>query len=759
MKKLFKSFLAAGILALSACTAEDPQQLAQASPETAPEAVSELAYQSGTLYVKVSSDITTATKASGYDELAASLGVASIERMFPDAGKWEARHKKYGLDKWYIVTYDPDVPRTKAEKDFSSLGGIEEVSTPLQVELHSTDYFNDPYYYQQWAYYNDAQYSRFKKGMDINVVPVWEEFTTGSKDVIVAVVDGGADYTHPDLEGVIIPGGDDGSWNFVDKSPELDPHHHGTHVSGTIGAINNNGQGVSGVAGGSDGTGGVKILSCQVFKEDNTSGGFAQAIIWACDHGATIVNNSWGYTAENEEQARRQTLEPSLKNAIDYFVECAGLDENGNQVGPMKGGVVFFSAGNGDSKYNKPLPYAMPAAYENVLAVAAMGPDGKPSSYTNYGEWVDIMAPGGESSIPNGGIISTYPVKLSPNNPYAYLEGTSMACPHVTGVAALILSYYGGPGFTNEELKARLLLGARYNVASVDLQKYGPVLDAYGAMTLDLDNPPKISFANSDYEKDGVVLKSHEKRDIVLNVEGNQAKRFLITCDPGSDAASFEVNDDGNVVFTIDALKVKPGTYKAVLKAGFTSEKYSEFKFDYKINENHAPVVSAPVSYVIIEKQGGRKVLDMGTYFTDEDGESLSYSAELTNTALATLKPTGNQLEIVGNAFGETTVTVTGTDARGANASQSFKLLVYNPNNDPAVGPNPVENVLRLSKGAKHDMDVTIKSSTGVTVYSGTVSGDYYNPAEIDLSSLAPGKYGLKLYIGGNTYDSMIIKK
>ena len=332
---------------------------------------------------------------------------------------------------------------------------------------------------------NTGAFKGHKAGCDINVEPVWRTFTAGSSDVIVAVIDGGIDLNHEDLGAVTIPGSANGSKNFVDDSYVIKPHSHGTHVAGTIGAINNNGKGVCGIAGGNDGKGGVRLLSCQVFRtsaedpnKDDSARNFGEALIWAADHGAVIANNSWGNVYETEEDALRSDV-GGMKVAIDYFTKNAGVDANGNQVGPMKGGLVVFAAGNEGWKIG------WPAAYDGCVAVGALAPDFTRADYSNYGDWVDIAAPGGSVHYDNGNVLSTVP-----GNGYAAFQGTSMACPHVAGVAALIVSQFGGPGFTCEMLRERLVNGANTKAISRAAQ-IGPLVDVLGAFSYGSTKPPQ----------------------------------------------------------------------------------------------------------------------------------------------------------------------------------------------------------------------------------------------------------------------------
>lgn len=412
-----------------------------------------------------------------------SSRVKSITRTFPYAGKFEARTRKAGLHLWYDVVFDETIPLTKAHVDFSKIPGVDEVelnrkkirfeNDPIEIlnsieEFHmkrneetSVELpFDDPRLEDQWHYYNAGGTSVFLLGADINVFPVWKDYTTGSDEVIVSIVDGGIDYNHEDLASNMWINtseyngsrslDDDGNgykddiygYNFVTNSGTISADSHGTHVAGTISAVNNNGIGVSGIAGGDfkKGIKGVRLMSCQIFsskpEDDGKSGNTAAAIKYGADNGAVISQNSWGYEEATE-------FPSSIKAAIDYFVEYAGVDEFGAQIGPMKGGLVIFSAGNEDREESA-------SNYEKVLSVASLGPDFLRASYSCYGTWVDISAPGGQAG--KATILST-----TPDNSYGYKQGTSMSCPHVSGVAALIVSHVGGYGFTNQMLWDRLV--------------------------------------------------------------------------------------------------------------------------------------------------------------------------------------------------------------------------------------------------------------------------------------------------------------
>lgn len=370
--------------------------------------------------------------------------------------------------------------------------------------------YNDPGLIDQWHYSNDgARLDKSIRGADINLFEAWAT-ETGKPEVIVSVVDGGIDITHEDLKDNLwvnrgeVDGNnldDDGNgfvddihgWNFnvgrdlkenAEKGKVIVPDGigHGTHVAGTVGARTNNRVGVAGVAGGNGTEGsGVRLMSCQTFAGEQSSillnndpyadldkkEGYktlnasadraVRAIVYGANNGAVISQNSWGYRFPGVDQ-----IPDDVKAAIDYFRKWAGCDENGEQLAtsPMKGGVVIFAAGNDNTDY-----LCFPAAYEATIAVSAMAPNWVRASYTNRGAWVDIMAPGGddvfrsESKGDNAGqVYSTLP-----HGRYGYMAGTSMACPHVSGIAALAISKYGleKRGFTAQQLETILLTSLR----------------------------------------------------------------------------------------------------------------------------------------------------------------------------------------------------------------------------------------------------------------------------------------------------------
>lgn len=442
----------------------------------------------------VDGDMPVATKSTRMRDIIEELDIVSMHRVFPDAGPFEERTRREGLHRWYEVRFNVNNLVTKAAVELSDIPGIIYAEPLRKVAFCS---FNDPQLKNQWHYINTQN-----PDYDVNIKPVWDEFTTGNPAVIVAVVDQGVDLEHEDLAANCIPGGPDGSFNFANGDYNVDPMSHGTHVAGTIAAVNNNSKGVAGIAGGdaANGKGGVRILSCQFFG-NNGNGSSAAAIKWGADHGAVISSNSWGYVVDiNEDgyisdsemtRARGLKIGGAEKAAVDYFIKYAGCDNAGKQLpdSPMKGGIVIFSAGNDN------IPYGAPANYDKILSVGSIDRYGNRSSFSNYGDWVDICAPGSN-------ILSTLP-----DNKYGTMSGTSMACPHVSGVAAIVVSQCGGQGFTADMLWTKLVNGGRKGIINENNGPIGPLVDAYGAILYgDSGDPGDVSEYTVTSQSNNIIL-------------------------------------------------------------------------------------------------------------------------------------------------------------------------------------------------------------------------------------------------------------
>ena len=744
------------LLALAGCTVQDPPQEGPAAPSPVPQT----AIIPGQAVVLVRDDQADSFGLADLAGLPEELGIRSAERVFADAGPFEARHRAAGLHRWYRISYDRRVGATKAQADLAGVDGIEAVEIPRRKVRHS--YFNDKYAYYQWHLQNDGSRGvNFQRGIDVNVEPVWRNFTTGSREVVVAVIDGGVDLAHEDLGGVVLTPRE-GTRNFLpDYEPDQIPaDEHGTHVAGIIGAVNDNGIGVSSIAGGSGGKGGVRVMSCVIFGEDDDAGGSgdedAEALVWAADHGAVIANNSWGYLfdseAEAEQGARIFREQPSaLKTAIDYFIDYAGTDESGRQTGPMRGGLVLFASGNSGWAHDAP------SEYERVVAVGAFGPDGKMPRYSNYGPWVDILAPGGSDSDEEYEefILSCVPDNMPGYAPYDFFSGTSMACPNAAGVAALIVSHFGGPGFTNEDLKERLLGGARTGV--IDQQgrpSGGGKVDAAGSFDYvpDPGDAGDITIT-TDYTGD-YRFKSHEQATLTYKIQGNERSKIPVTVETTCPAVTASCNLAQAQLY-IDALRADPGIYTATVRVGDAAHRQVSFT----ILENHAPQLVGRIGDQILNAASSSLLtLDLNDYFTDPDGEVPGYEVVLADEDLAAMRLSGSTLSFTPQGYGLSEVRVTARDARRASVTTSFRLLARNAYQDLDVYPNPVSDYLYVRPGKEAHTSATLYSRSGAQVLSTSANAGPFRPLQLDVTTLPAGTYTLQVVYDGQQEAKTIVK-
>lgn len=445
----------------------------------------------------------TRSGAVALDEVLEAIDGYQLERVFPFDERTETRTREQGLHQWYVVRFGAGCTAEQVAQRMQALGEVQAVdfnrsikrayrtkATPLSAErlaaaenaTRATGAMNDPLLAAQWHLVNrgdqfcEGELAKSVHDADVQCEGAWKR-STGDEQVIVAVLDEGVFVDHPDLKENIWVNenevwrshddndgngyvGDRYGYNFVKNTGVItwnDAYDsgHGSHVAGVISAVNNNGVGISSVAGGDGSGNGVKIMVCQIFSGYTGSSSLAvvRAIKYAADNGAVVLQCSWGYVsgaanmydwgepgfASQEEWEMGAPLE---KSALDYFTHNAG-----SANGPIEGGVAVFAGGNESA------PMAgYPGASEDYISVAATAADFTAATYTNYGPGTTVSAPGGDQDYyfdyvddehnygEVGCVLSTLPYHISSSG-YGYMEGTSMACPHVSGVVALGISY------------------------------------------------------------------------------------------------------------------------------------------------------------------------------------------------------------------------------------------------------------------------------------------------------------------------------
>lgn len=334
---------------------------------------------------------------------------------------------------------------------------------------------NDPFYPQQW----NLKFLCLEK--------TWDNFKN-NKDITVAVIDTGILPDHPDLKDNIISG-----YDFIDHDNNpLDTNQdfsHGTHVAGIIGAMTNNSNGISAV------NWNVNIMPVRVIGPDG-SGGYStliSGIRWAVDNGADVINLSLAGSVDSN----------ALRDAIKYAV-----DQNVT--------IVAAAGNNGNS------PVLYPAQYPEVISVGAIGPTKEKAYYSNFGQGLDLVAPGGDNSIlshryntilSTAGYMSGNTIKYQ----YSWAQGTSMAAPHVSGIVSLLYSI----GINNPEEIKHILKETADDLGIEGIDNY------YGAGLVNINRA--LKYIGRDYSYD----KEHDSETdiIVLASNNDNGEQLTVTVD------------------------------------------------------------------------------------------------------------------------------------------------------------------------------------------------------------------------------------
>jgi len=412
---------------------------------------------------------------------------------------------------------------------------------------------DDPYFDIQWALNQDND-------CDIDAPEAWNT-ETGDENVVIAILDTGVDWDHPDLadniwinpgedlngNGIVDPYDfnniDDDNNGFIDDIrgydfvntknsvapgedgtiPDNDPmdfHGHGTHCSGIASAVTNNNEGIAGICWncnimpvriGYKGSLGTAYMD----TDDSVNG-----LVYAADNGADVISMSWGGNSESQ----------LLKEAIDYAYN--------------KGVVLVAAAGNNNVDLdNYPLPF-LPAEYENIIAVAATDSSDNRAKFSNYGFQIDVAAPGVN-------IYSTFP-----NNSYKKTNGTSMACPYVAGLAALILSKK--PDLNPMEL--RTILHSSTDTINTDKSVGFGRINAYNALQKTASVIANIDIPKIKSEVKGII-------EIIGTAKGEQFQQYTVEYGRGTDPDSWiliknsVVPVENNILGLWNTIKVDEGVY------------------------------------------------------------------------------------------------------------------------------------------------------------------------------------------------------
>jgi len=465
--------------------------------------------------------------------------------------------QKKELSKIYKLTFDENL-------DISEL--VSELEEDPSVEYAEPNYIyttqvtpNDPYFSDQWGLHNTGQ-TGGTADADIDAPEAWD-ISTRSEDVIVAVIDTGIDYNHPDLADNIwtnpdeIPGNnidddnngyvdDINGWNFAyNNNDPMDDVGHGTHVAGIIGAVGNNNIGITGIAWK------TSMMALKFLNSDGSgyADDAARAILYASNNGAKITNNSWG----------GGPFSNTLRDAIQFSQELN----------------VFFVAAAGNSTSNIDRIPSYPASYniDNIISVAATDKNDSFAYFSNSGlTTVDLTAPGVD-------ILSTLP-----NNGYGKKNGTSMAAPHVTGALALLLSK--SPNYSLLKLKDIL-----FGMTDKTLEISEKVLSGGRLNLNNLLTPREFSFypgsilfyTNRDTSKTREIkFLNYGSNSIQWNVTSTLPS--WISLSKSSGAVQRETSD--SLVVTINPTELESKTYTYTLELSSNAPNYQKIEIPISVS-------------------------------------------------------------------------------------------------------------------------------------------------------------------------------
>ena len=450
--------------------------------------------------------------------------------------------------------------KTSKDKDLKSQ--ILEIKQDSQVEYVEPNYIykvdmtpNDPYYNLQWSL------------PKMKVDKAWD-LSTGSSPVTIAIVDSGVDADHPDLSSKLI-----GGYNTINNTTSTnDDNGHGTHVAGIAAGIMDNSKGIAGIA--------VNSKIMPVKAMDSSGSGsimdIAEGITWAADHGAKVINLSLGGPYYTQ----------TLQDAIDYAY--------------AKGCLVIAAAGNDNS--SSP---SYPAAHNHVVAVSATDENNNKAWFSNYGTYVDIAAPGTN-------IYSTTFDGL-----YGYKQGTSMACPNVSGVAGLVLSIV--PSLTPDQLEniletTALDIGAsgrdnNFGYGLVDA--YSAIQKAYPNITLpakgNINNPNSLETVSGTYTVKGWFLDGEIVSKIEILIDGTsigEADYGDSRPDIGSIFKDYN-NDNCGFHYSLDTTKLTSGNHSITIRETSKAGKQTTLNGTAFIVFNNYPPIGSLENPVGLETISG----------------------------------------------------------------------------------------------------------------------------------------------------------
>ncbi len=595
----------------------------------------------------------------------------------------KGRREAPSLDNVHTLSFDSTRSVEELAKIYSDRPGVDYAEPRAVAKAAFSP--NDTHYALQWAIDK------------ISADEAWDT-TTGDAGVIIAIVDSGVDYLHPDLAGVI--------WRDTDNSPghdflnndndPMDDFRHGTHCAGIAGAVGNNAVGIAGISWQ------CKIMPLKFldnFGEGPTDLG-GEAIQWAVDHGADVISNSWNGPTT-------QTLNLALEYAYAHDV------------------VVVAAAGNDATD-----DITYPARHPRVISVAATDETDALVSFSSYGNFVDVAAPGFN-------ILSTVPVNGPARVTFGYrsLNGTSQATPHVAGVAALIRGLH--PDYTADEIRS-IIKTTSDPIVSPDKYVQGR-LDALGAIQT-LIVPPTASLITRGQIQSSVIRgvaggENFAGYSLYIGAGNNPSAWTLLTQSNSpvvDDLGTPEVNDGvlyGG--FNPGLFPLGAHTLRLILPVGSASLEYRT-TVEIVAIQNRAPVIVALADIQINE---GQEIL-FNVTASDADGDAVTLSSGALPSGATFNAQTGvfNWRPNFSQA-GAYPLVFTATDTHNAVGSEPLTITVVNRG---LIVSGRVLTIrpFRFLPGVRM---VLYRSSPRVILFATTNAVGYY-----EFRNLEPGTYTVR---------------
>lgn len=661
------------------------------------------------------------------DILNEQYGVTSLEKVFKTAKKPVVR-ELFDFSNIYML---------KLPEDADILSAVEAYQRDPNVEYAEPNYLyhicvtpNDQDFGLQWALNQASDH-------DIDAPEAWD-IETGDASIVIAIIDTGVDWDHPDVAAnvwnnadEIVDGSDtDGNgyvddirgWDFVngDNNP-MDDHSHGTHCAGIAGAVTNNSVGIAGVS-----------WNCTIMpvKGLNSAGegsttNLSNAITYAAGNGADVISMSWGSYSSSS----------TINNALNYAYD---------------NGVVLVGAAGNEGISSK----FYPAAYDRVIAVSATDSSDAEASFSNYGSWVDVAAPG----------VSIYSTIW--NDTYGNKSGTSMSCPHVAGLVGLLLS----KNSSLTQMEVRTIL--RSTTDSVTSGRYIGLgrINAYRAIQVD-----STTIANLSSSLDGRAVVG--TINITGTASGPSFKNYSVYYGQGVYPTSWTlINEsttqvtDGTLA-TWDTTLVDAGTYTVKLNV---TDIYDNVSEDRAVLTVLAPVVHnldtgvdyASIAIAVVNAQDGHTItVDSGTYIENiKVRRSLTIRSTSGNPADTIVQAANSNYHVFQvaadyvNISGFTVTGATGSDKAGIYLGEIDCFVRYCNISNNIVSNNYYGIYLYSVSG----YNTRYNTLTNNTVNSNTCYGIYLkvssNNTISDNTCNSNNYYGIYLrYSGDNTLTNNIV--